>query len=650
MKLFRSLMTILITCLCMSWSRADEPPQKLQQIAPGVLRTSGLPAAYVLFKDGNAVVVGCPNLVTLEDLKPYGIDTCKLVLLTHYHRDSSAGAESWIARGVAVRAPKQSAPWLTPQGVTQYWNASLPEVLPGEFPPLFHRQWAVWAFWVHSVGIEGIHCDLEDDASTSIDGWTIRVVATPGHTPDHVSYLAEPVPSDGRRIVFCGDAICAPGKIWTPYTTDWHHATDEGLVKAAESLRRVASLRPTLLCPEHGPPLHENIQSALEQTVLNLQSAATLKSFERFRQQQGPDVSLPQFLAPDQVGSSTPAGNTKPWTKLSPHLFLTGNTYALASKDGPVLLVDPYDRGLQQRLDQLRQDYHFGPAEVALITHAHNDHYTGIFTFKDEDRLQVWTLGRMADVIGSPNRFRAPYVDPRPVRVHRQVRDGETVAWREYQLRFEHQPGQTDFAMSIEVEVDGHRVLFTGDNFYRADQFSGSGGWSGLNRGLPHGYLSSIRRLIDRNPAWILAEHGGAMVFTREDFELRKRWAESAIAAADALSPSGDHRVDWDPHRVRIEPVRLAAEPGQALSLEVVAANPTANPHELSLIADDHVGIRVEPIVLKALPSQETRRKLEVKLAEGLTAGRHVLTFHGTRDGKPDPADVFVVFDVKPKR
>ena len=42
------------------------------------------------------------------------------------------------------------------------------------------------------------------------------------------------------------------------------------------------------------------------------------------------------------------------------------------------------------------------------------------------------------------------------------------------------------------------------------------------------------------------------------------------------------------------EPVRLAAEHGQALSLEVVAANPTANPQELRLIADDHVGSRVE--------------------------------------------------------
>ena len=278
------------------------------------------------------------------------------------------------------------ARWVQPPGVAQFWETSLPPILPGEFPPLFHRQWAVWAYWMLPAGIEGVQCDLQDNQQLNFEGWTIRVVDTPGHSPDHVSYLAQHAGDDTShaggetaRIVFCGDAICAPGKIWTPYTTDWHHATADGLGRAAESLRRLAALRPTLLCPEHGPPIREEIQNALEATTRNLQQAATLKSFEQFRQNTQPDAALPAFVAPGQVGSATPAGNVKPWTRLSPHLFLTGNTYALASADGPVLLVDPYDRGLRDRMKELKQSYGFGPAEVALISHAHNDHYTGVF-------------------------------------------------------------------------------------------------------------------------------------------------------------------------------------------------------------------------------------------------------------------------------
>jgi glyoxylase-like metal-dependent hydrolase (beta-lactamase superfamily II) len=497
------------------------------------------------------------------------------------------------------------------------------------------------------AGIEGIQCDLSDNQQLEFAGWTIRVVETPGHTPDHISYLAEHAGSEDQRIVFCGDAICAPGKIWTPYTTDWHHATADGLTRAAESLRRLAALRPTLLCPEHGPPIHEEIQTALETTTRNLQQAAAWKSFEQFRQTTEPNTPLPPYVAPDQVGSATPAGNTKPWTRLSPHLFLTGNTYALASAAGPVLLVDPYDRGLRERLTELKQTYGFGPAEVALVSHAHNDHYTGVFALNGEPRVQVWTLDRIADVVATPNRIHAPYVDPRPVRVDRRLKPGQTITWREYSLKVEHQPGQTTFAMSVEVQLDGRRVMFTGDNFYRADQYTGSGGWSGLNRGLPLGYAASIGRILERSPDWILAEHGGAMDFDRQDFELRKRWAQAAALAADALSPSGNHRQDWDPHRVRIDPLRLAVVAGQSVDVEVAVTNPTKNAQRLNLSLDRTSAASADVCQFTAAPGDETRRPITLRLPADASIGRHILTFSATTDDQPEPADVFLVLEVQ---
>ena len=408
--------------------------------------------------------------------------------------------------------------------------------------------------------------------------------------------------------------------------------------------RRLASIA---FVPEHGPPIREEIQNALEATTRNLQQAATLKSFEQFRQNTHPDAALPAFVAPDQVGSATPAGNVKPWTRLSPHLFLTGNTYALASADGPVLLVDPYDRGLRDRMKELKQTYGFGPAEVALISHAHNDHYTGVFALTDEPRPQVWTLDRIADVVAAPKRIHAPYVDPRPVRVDRRLKSQQTIDWREYKLRIEHQPGQTEFAMSVEVEVDGRRVMFTGDNFYRADQYTGSGGWSGLNRGLPLGYAASVAKILERAPDWILAEHGGAMAFDREDFELRKRWADAAALAADALSPSGNHRQDWDPHRVRIEPVRLAAAAGQSVDVEVVVTNPTKSEQRLELSLDPAPGVSADVCKFNALPGRDTRRPMKLKLADDVSIGRHVLTFSATTDDEPEPADVFLVIELQ---
>ena len=620
-------------------SNADESKTRPKLLAPGVIQFAGVPTAYMVYEGQQGVVIGPPGEVRLDDLKAFGVDTIETILLTHGHRDAVAGVEEWIARGVPVRASQASAAWLSPAGVETFWSKSLPPILPDKFPPLMHRQWAVWSYHVLPRGVAEIHCDLNDHQELQLAGWKLRVVAMPGHSRDHVAIVAEPADANVMRIAFCGDAICAPGKIWTPYTTDWHHATDEGLASAAESLRRLAAEKPTMLCPEHGVPIVNDVPAALEETVRRLQRAADLKSFEKFRLAEAPNLPQPKFLAPQQVGTATPEGNTQPWTQLSPHLFVTGNTYALASRDGPLLLVDPYDRGLPARLDELKQEHKVGPAELAVITHAHNDHYTGLFALP-EPKPAVWVIDRIADCIMTPRRYRAPYVDPRPASVQRRLQSGQEIPWREYILRFDHQPGQTEFANSIEVTVDGKRVMFTGDNFYRADQYSGSGGWSGHNRGLPGGYEASIARLIERKPDWVLTEHGGAMEFDREDFELRRRWARAAAQAADALSPSGDHRVDWNPHRVSIEPQQVTARAGESIDFELVATNPTDNIQRIV------VGFQ-KAEELTIAPRETIRKRFNMPIAQESQPGRMIVPISVTLNGQPDSSDVFIVIDVR---
>ena len=98
------------------------------------------------------------------------------------------------------------------------------------------------------------------------------------------------------------------------------------------------------------------------------------------------------------LGTANAQGNPLPWTKLTEHLYLTGNVYSLASRDGPVLLMDAYSQNVVDRVRELRRDHNVGPVEVVLISHAHNDHYTGIFALPDRQSFQVWTLDRIADV------------------------------------------------------------------------------------------------------------------------------------------------------------------------------------------------------------------------------------------------------------
>lgn len=624
------------------------PAAEWREIAPDVWQWSSQPAAYVLVDRKLALAIGAPHELDLASLE--GKQACRVesVLLTHYHRDSSAAAGRLIREHRNVRAPRASEPWLSPEGVRRYWNDSLPEVLADGAPPLSHRRWAKWQYLVPGEGIEGLACDVESGDVITCGKWRVTAVATPGHSPDHTVYLA--THEDRKdRIVLCGDAFHREGKLWTPYTTDWHHQNADGLAASAASLRRIAALDATLLCPEHGEPISEKIDALLSSTALAIGRAADDKGYDTFLRRRNLAAPRIDFLAAGQVGTATPEGNSKPWTKISPHLFLSGNTYAIGSRDGPLLLVDPYHRGLVSRLEELRREHGVGPVEGMLISHAHNDHYTGVFAFAQEHRPPVWTLDRIADVIESPDRHRAPYVDPRAVKVARRLKDGETISWREYRLRIHHQPGQTEFAMGVESTIDDHRVLFTGDNFYRADQYSGSGGWSGHNRGLPSGYARSIEKILELKPDWIAAEHGGAMAFSPSDFVLRLDWARESAAAANALSPSGDHRRDWNPHLVTVEPAILRTLAGAACRLELVASEPIAPGQKL--------WVRFAPNSLLEPILEDTtftlaggRAEFTVTIRATAPPGRNVVPVEiGVVDSPALPLDCVLVVIVRPR-
>jgi glyoxylase-like metal-dependent hydrolase (beta-lactamase superfamily II) len=242
---------------------------------------------------------------------------------------------------------------------------------------------------------------------------------------------------------------------------------------------------------------------------------------------------------------------------------------------------------------------------------------------------------------------RAPYLDARPVRTHRVLKDGQTVRWHEYELKIHHLPGQTRFAMGIEAVIDSRRCIFTGDNFYHQDQYTGSGGWSGRNRGLPGGYVASAKLIEKLRPDWVLAEHGGAFEFHPEDFARRVRWAEAAAAAADALSPSGQHRFDWDPHRIAIEPALESVRPGSTHRFQLAVNNPLDKREVLDFRLAGR-GLFADQTGTLAIDSHASaRRELELRIAPSAPRGQHVFPLIAVRGDVEDPADVLLVLRVE---
>jgi len=87
---------------------------------------------------------------------------------------------------------------------------------------------------------------LEDGDAIHTDCGTLQAVATPGHSPDHLSYHWH-----DRGAVFVGDLFMGEGDTTLV-------APPEGdLAAYLRSLDRIASLSPTVLYPAHGPPLKD---------------------------------------------------------------------------------------------------------------------------------------------------------------------------------------------------------------------------------------------------------------------------------------------------------------------------------------------------------------------------------------------------------
>ncbi len=641
MLLLAALSLVLLNALRTHAQDAKAPAW--DQVADNVYRSRTAARSYLLVGDRRGLLIGAAEGLDPQSL-PTQVERVELVLLTHHHRDSSSAAERFIAANISVRAPELSAAFLLPDGVAAYWKKSMPVDEPGRFLTLFERFWSDWTYLVHPTGIAGIDCSLKPGEKLRWHDWSLTVIGTPGHSKDHCSYLAT---CGDQRLIFAGDAIHSAGRVWSPYSMEWHHQKDEGFVAASVSLRTLAAQQPTHVFPEHGEPLlGKDIAPALLTTAESLSQLGVLKNFDAYSKQVGP-LPTYKFLAPEQVGTANPMGNTVAWTKLSPHLLLSGNTYALLSQDGPVLLMDPYSANIVERVSELKRDHRAGPVEVTCISHAHNDHYTGIFALPDRASFQVWTLDRIAAVVDDPFRLLAPYVDPRLPRVDRRLKDNELIRWHEYELRSHHLPGQTDFGMGLEVTIDGHKCLFTGDNFYHVEQYSGGGGWSGRNRGLPPGYARTAEKILKLKPDWILAEHGGAFEFNVEDFERRRDFALRAAEVADRLSASSRHEADWDPQQIRIEPLISRVSAGQEVSLKLIATS--APNRAATLKATTHRPDLCEPAVLefKTTSDRETSAPLQLKLRPNLPRGRHIIPLPLTADGHPLPTDTFAVLVVE---
>ena len=166
----------------------------------------------------------------------------------------------------------------------------------------------------------------------------------------------------------------------------------------------------------------------------------------------------------------------RPFDPITPHLLrnrtMFATNYVLLSDTGAALLIDfGYDvlttadsteriarRTLLWSLETLDQRI-----EAAIMTHYHDDHVAGLNLLREVTGAEVWAPENVAPVLEDPERYDIPCLWFDPIPVDRRIPLEQPFRWHEHELTVYPLPGHTRYAAAISFEVDGTKILVTGD-------------------------------------------------------------------------------------------------------------------------------------------------------------------------------------------
>jgi glyoxylase-like metal-dependent hydrolase (beta-lactamase superfamily II) len=527
----------------------------LLEAAPGVLRFQDTCNVYVLRSGREATLVDFGSGAVLDHLAGAGIGRVTDIVLTHHHRDQVQGLRRAAEEGIRIWAPPYERHLI--DDVDHLWET---RQLDNDYV-LRQDKFSL----LEQVEVAGTVKEYEARAYGGVE---LYALPTPGHTVGSLTYLY-----DG--IAFSGDLVYGDGKLWSLAATQWSYSGVEGWAATVVSCTILAQREPRLLLPAHGEPVTEP-KRALETVGLKVQELLNM------RREHPWDVA-------DMV--------EHPWAQVTPHLLRNrssfANSYALVSKDGAALLIDfGYDvttglvpdtqRGARRALlwpfDVLEREHGVDRVEAVMPTHYHDDHVAGLELLREVKGAEVWAPENVAPILEDPRAYDLPCLWFEPISVDRTLPLGEKIQWHEYELTLHPLPGHTLYAVAIEFEVDGKRVLATGDQ-------QGLTGGEGSPPVLNHQYRNRFRV----NDFVESAELYRAL---RPEIMISGHWLPVEVddAYLDELLAQGTrmaelHRellpldeVDFgaEGFGARITPYRPRVGEGETFELEVEVRNPFA--------------------------------------------------------------------------
>ena len=504
-------------------------------------------------QETEAIAIDFGSGLVLDGLEELGVERLTDVLVTHHHRDQVQGLARAVAAGARIWVPPLERELIA--DVDEHWRRRRVE---NDYD-LREDRFSL----LEPVEVAGV---VEEYRTARYGAFEVYTLPTPGHTPGSVTYLVD---VDGARVAFSGDLVYRDGKVWSLAATQWSYSGIEGQAATVVSCGVLAEREPDRLLPSHGEPVDEP-PGALVRTSGRVQE---LLNFRR--------------EAPWDIENM----RRRPWVEITPHFVRNrasfANSYALLSESGAALLIDAgYDvttglvpstertarRSLLWPVDALRRDHGIERIEAAIPTHYHDDHVAGLELLREVEGTEVWAPENVAPILEQPERFDLPCLWFDPIAVDRSLPLGEPVSWHEYELTIHALPGHTLYAAAIEFEVDGRRVLATGDQ-----QTGGERpilNYQYRNRFAIDDYVRSAELYRALRPDVIVSGHWLPLEVTDDVLDGLEADGARLAELHRELLPLDEVDLGLEGFAARIEPYRSSVLSGEPVVLDVSVRNP----------------------------------------------------------------------------
>lgn len=533
---------------------------------------------YLIRIGRSAVLIDFGSGDVLDHLAEIGVDTVAAVLMTHHHRDQGQGLARAAAANIPIWVPHTEQDFFA--DADALWQAR-------EIYVNYNMRQDRFSL-LESVPVAGT---LRDYSTHDFGGLTFSVIPTPGHTTGSITLLLE---QDSGRLAFTGDLIAAPGKIWSMSATQWTYNGAEGGAAGVASLLDLRDRQPDLLLPSHGEPMPDPLPAI----------DAVVNRFLQLLQLRGHNLRLTEF-------------RDQPYEPITPHLLRhrtsVSNCYVLLSASGRAMFIDfGYDfvTGFALGVDRasrrpwlytipaLKQQYNVRSIDVVLPTHFHDDHVAGINLLRDVEGAQLWAADLFADILEHPATYDLPCIWYDPIPVDRRLPLETPFQWEEYTFTLHHLPGHTLYAVAISFEVDGRRVLASGD------QYAGEAGlepnYVYPNRFRASDYVETAALYRRLNPELIITGHWQPFWVPPDYFgKIEQLGAEIERLHRELLPQQPD--LTTEGFIARITPYQAAVHLDDSCSLTVDVLNPFDHPAEAVLQFVAPPGWRVSPPVTLSL-------------------------------------------------